>query len=269
MATLSISAITDFEMDQKWGKGLFLSAFAHLALISLLLFVPESIPTRRINSVVYEVDLVDLPDQQRSTVDITTSRMTPKLTAIPKNAVSTERILGSRQEEKPVVIAKRVLETKTQAEERPKLSPTKIIDETMVRTENDISPKETVPLDQAISKIENPLVKKGTPSDQADNGISIRFYQMQVETIIKGKWRYATALRDPGKNKDLTAIVELLVKNDGTIVKTRFIKRSSNALFDQSVLKAIESSVPLPPLPYKMTQDEIEINFNLSDLERE
>jgi colicin import membrane protein len=42
-----------------------------------------------------------------------------------------------------------------------------------------------------------------------------------------------------------------------------------SALFDESVLKAIERSNPLPPFPdsYRMSQDELQITFNLSDLE--
>jgi colicin import membrane protein len=270
VTALSISIFTNNGIDQKWGKGFLLSAFAHLVLISLLIFVPESMPTRRIKGVVYEVDLVELPKLQRSTAKTTTPWTTPELSTIPNKAVPAKRILGAQQEEKPVVMAKRVIERKKHVKESPKVSPTKIIDQTLFRTEPDIGPKEAAPLDQAIPKIESPSVNKSATeasSNQPDTGIAIRLYQMQVENIIKGNWRYATSLRSPGNNKDLMAIVVLLVKNDGTILKTRFKKRSSNALFNQSVLKAIESSIPLPPLPYRKTQDEIEINFNLSDLE--
>jgi colicin import membrane protein len=61
----------------------------------------------------------------------------------------------------------------------------------------------------------------------------------------------------------------LQVKRNGTIMKTEIKKRSSNPIFDQSVIKAIEKSDPLPPFPewYKKSYDEIEINFNLKDLQ--
>ena len=59
------------------------------------------------------------------------------------------------------------------------------------------------------------------------------------------------------------------VKNNGAILESWFRKRSSNVIFDQSVLKALERSDPLPPFPehYRKTYDEIEINFNLRELE--
>jgi colicin import membrane protein len=53
-------------------------------------------------------------------------------------------------------------------------------------------------------------------------------------------------------------------------MKTRFDKRSTDVLFDESVSKAIERSNPLPPFPegYRKTNEELEINFNLKDLEK-
>ena len=97
----------------------------------------------------------------------------------------------------------------------------------------------------------------------------MQFYQMEVETWIKRNWSYPVAMDNP---KDLQAVVVLSVKSDGAILKTQFDKRSSSAIFDESVLKAIERSNPLPPFPESYRQhydkDEIEINFNLKDLEK-
>jgi len=49
----------------------------------------------------------------------------------------------------------------------------------------------------------------------------------------------------------------------------RFKERSGDTIFDQSVLKAVEKSDPLPPFPegYIKSYDDIEITFNLKDLE--
>jgi len=59
-----------------------------------------------------------------------------------------------------------------------------------------------------------------------------------------------------------------MVKSDGTILKSRLEKRSSDVLFDESVMKAIERSNPLPPFPegYRKTHEEFYINFTLNDL---
>jgi len=59
------------------------------------------------------------------------------------------------------------------------------------------------------------------------------------------------------------------VLRDGTISQFTFKKRSGDAIFDESVAKAIERSNPLPPFPegFLKSSEEIEINFNLRELE--
>jgi colicin import membrane protein len=88
-------------------------------------------------------------------------------------------------------------------------------------------------------------------------------YKMTVETQIKSQWSYSDALGN------YEAIVIVNIRNDGTVLETRFIKPSGNKIFDESVLKAIEKAKPLPPLPegYEKSYEEIKINFNLKDLE--
>ena len=100
-------------------------------------------------------------------------------------------------------------------------------------------------------------------------GIAIRIYQMEVEERIKSNWQYPVALTSPSKRKDLVATVVVKVRQDGTILKSWFIDRSRNAIFDASAIKAVERSNPLPPFPegYNKRQDEMEIRFNLSELE--
>ena len=120
--------------------------------------------------------------------------------------------------------------------------------------------------DQAVSRLELPNEGSGQASlsDRAENGITIHLYRMEIYDLIKSNWSLP-ALDD----ESLAAVIELTVKNNGTILKTRMTQRSGNERFDQSVLKAIKRSDPLPPFPegYRKTHEEIEINFNLSDLE--
>ncbi len=48
-------------MEQKWSKMLVLSFLLHLAVFFTILFVPDSMPARRIRGTVYEVNLVEMP----------------------------------------------------------------------------------------------------------------------------------------------------------------------------------------------------------------
>ena len=93
-------------------------------------------------------------------------------------------------------------------------------------------------------------------------------YRMEAEEWIKSNWSYPVAL---DSEKDLEAIVVLMVKRDGTILKNHFEKRSAKAIFDESVMKAIERSDPLPPFPegYRKSHEEFIISFNLKDLQEQ
>ena len=91
---------------------------------------------------------------------------------------------------------------------------------------------------------------------------------MEIESTIKNNWSYPVALLNLKRGKIPEAVIILTVRSDGKILKTRFKRKSKNTLFDDSVLKAIERSDPLPEFPpgYWKSYDEIEINFSLKDL---
>jgi colicin import membrane protein len=91
---------------------------------------------------------------------------------------------------------------------------------------------------------------------------------MRIEDAIKSNWTYPVAFNSTTNKEDLEAIIILTVRRDGKILKTWFGKKSKSPLFDDSVLKAVERSDPLPEFPpgYLKRHDEVEITFNLKDL---
>jgi len=99
-------------------------------------------------------------------------------------------------------------------------------------------------------------------------GKLIQLYQMEIEDAIKNNWSYPVALINVKSKKAPEAIMIVNVRSDGKILKAWFRKKSNNPLFDDSVLKAIERSDPLPKFPpgYRKRYDEVEINFSLKDL---
>ena len=48
-------------VEMKWSPMVALSVVLHLAIFSVVLFVPEAMPIRRFEGVVYSVDLVEMP----------------------------------------------------------------------------------------------------------------------------------------------------------------------------------------------------------------
>lgn len=126
---------------------------------------------------------------------------------------------------------------------------------------------------QVLVGSERSIKKKPTasrPQRGAQDSIAIQLYKVELESKIKNNWSYPAAFIDPNKQKNLEALVLIKVKRDGTIVNSRLEKPSGIASFDESVRRAIGRSNPLPPFPsvFLKPYEEIEINFNLRELEK-
>lgn len=263
-------------MEMKWSPMVVVSALFHLAIFATLLFVPESLPTTRFyDGVVYEVDLVELPaGEAPKEASRTVSKSKKAAKTVTKKETTAKRIQPVKKKEKPLVIAKRTVDKPTSSVKKPKLSGSELIDRAVSKIEREVKSEEHV--DKAISKLEDELSEPSEPAPSPRprrsrsfggvGGTAIQIYQMEVEGWVKSNWSYPVAMDSA---KDLEAIVVVTVKRDGTILETRFEKESSSGIFNQSVLKAIERSDPLPPFPesYRKDHDEIEIHFNLKELE--
>ncbi len=257
--------------DKKWSPMIGLSVGLHAVVLAVLLLAPGSFLKRPFEAVIYEIDLVEMPspravESRPASLPAPQSKATPVL---PKEAEA-KRIPTVEKVDKPLTIAKRTI-TKREAPAvvKPTASPSTMIDKAISKIERKVKKDTSADIDQAIAKLEGQVRQRpasGIGDRKPTVGISIRIYQIEVENKIKQNWSYPVAM---GGRSDLEAIVVVKVKKDGTILDKQFKKRSSNAVFDQSVLKAIERSDPLPPFPegYVRRYDEIEINFNLRELQ--
>lgn len=260
----------DSYMEMRWGPMMILSVLFHLAVFSIFLFLPESLPHRRpFEGVVYEVNLVEMPGGGVQKPAVTKPAETKKSGPAIKTNTPAKRIEGPKKKTQPVVIAKRTVEKKRSPVKEPKKTASQMIDRAISRIERKVKTDNRSHVDRAISNLEKSVaIGKGTgaPGGSPATGIPMQIYQMEVEGWIKSNWAYPVAL---GDSRDLEAVVVLRVKADGTVLKTRFTKTSNSDIFDQSVIKAIERSDPLPPFPetYRKSYEEFEINFNLKDLE--
>jgi colicin import membrane protein len=261
--------MTESQDHVKWGPVIILSVAFHLAIFSSILFIPDSFSARRsFDGIIYEVNLVEMPGGGGAK---TMGGAPPKAEAVLKLDTQAKRIEEApKREEKPLVIAKKTQETPPV--EKPKEPPADLLNKALSKIEKKVKTEEH--LDKALANLENRTGGQrgtgqpgGTGGGGTPGGTAMQIYQAEVESLIKSNWHYPAALES---RKDLEAIVVLAVKSDGTILKTRFDKRSADVLFDESVSKAIERSNPLPPFPegYRTTYDELEINFNLKDLEK-
>jgi len=266
-------------MEPKWAGVIFLSLLLHMGILSLLFFTPDPFSARKMSGpTVYEVNLVSLPTAKpKAPAKTVQSESAAKVLPTPKETVAAKRISAPPVEKKPVIIGKRTVERKKAVPKtppkpaKPKVSPTKLIDQAVAKIKrNARTQKKDQHLDRAISKIEKNVGKSGMGGSGGPmEGFAIRIYQMEVEERIKSNWQYPVNLTSPSKRKDLVATVVVKVNQDGTILKSWFMDRSGNGIFDASVMKAVDRSNPLPPFPegYNKRQDEVEVRFNLSELE--
>lgn len=267
MEALLIHPASDTSMQTKWGKMFMVSLVLHLIVFSSLLFVPDNIGPRQIRDTVYEVKLVDLPRAKRSTVKTKARPRTKTVKRLaPAKTASTKELSRLKSKAKPVVMAKRTAKAETKKLAPPQDPTNKHIDQALEKIKKKVEEGKNDSDSPVVSRLELPDERSGQASlsGRGENGITIHLYRMEIYDLIKSHWSLP-ALDD----ENLAAVIELTVRSNGTIIKTRMTQSSGNERFDRSVLKAIKLSDPLPPFPegYRKTHEEIEINFNLSELE--
>jgi colicin import membrane protein len=275
----------------KWGPVLGVSLLFHAVFFCMLIYFPESVsfqrPTGMFN--VVQVELVSPgavapPSKEKGTTQTpppsSQSKSTKSITVPEKK---TARLLAPvKTEKKPVVVAKRTVKKKTTPVKKKEVSASELIDQAIKKIDRKVraeekktSPKPTAKgshLDRALAGVEARARAEagsgeGTAGMGGATGTLMQIYYANVHNWISSNWSYPVALKsDP----DLEAVVLLEVQRDGKILSTRFIARSSEPVFDESVLRAIERSDPLPPFPevYRRSHDEFQIRFNLKELEQ-
>ena len=274
MEALLVKPDSNNMMDPKWNRMLILSLFLHVAIFSTILFTPGYMPAPRIRGTVYEVNLVEMPGPVRSKAQTSVKAKTGKRLSSPKKTTPARRIHRADKKKKPVVIAKRTLTANKKKARKPKVSPSRLIDRAVSKIERKVNAEKKDPIGQAVTRIATrvrPAGSQGPAGGLATDGIIIAMYKQEVEDWIKRNWSYAVDLTSPETQKDLKAVIVVKVRSNGTILKSWFKERSKSVIYNQSVLKAVERSDPLPPFPegYRRTFDEFEINFDLSDLEEQ
>ncbi len=90
---------------------------------------------------------------------------------------------------------------------------------------------------------------------------ALRHYAGAIWMHVRKNWHFPEELL---KRKDLEAIVSIRVDRKGHIMNRNFEKRSGFPAFDRSVLKAVNDSDPLPPLPPQLLPGPVEIGIRFN-----
>lgn len=119
-----------------------------------------------------------------------------------------------------------------------------------------------------IASVERPGSGMGVGPGSGSEGIQrtqeFLLYYRTVQEKIKEAWSF------PAGGPDLTASVLFAIGPDGSVTKVQVTHSSSEAAFDDSVIRAIRRAAPFPPPPEEYRSEfanGVEATFKLSELE--
>jgi TonB family protein len=99
--------------------------------------------------------------------------------------------------------------------------------------------------------------------DEAGSGASpleLKRYAASLNDKISSSWK----LPEMAAHRNLKTVVALKVSRTGTIEDIQIEKKSGDALFDQSVIKALRSAEPLPDFPALVREPTLEFELNFT-----
>ncbi len=236
----------------------------HALLLVCLVYFPSKQKMIKLNSMVYQVEVVSLPKVKKK---VTIKKVLKKgkvkrgseVISIKKRPI----LLPKKVIEKRPIIVEKRKKTKRIEKKIAKIpSKKKILEEVLKEIEKKAKIEEKY--EEVVSKEIAEIEKKITTGSVKEEGESSKLlvYKEVVKEVIKKNWRLV-----PSKEfEKLSAEVKLFIDKNGKILDFFFVKRSGNREFDSSVIKAIEETKRLPAPPLKV--DDITITFDVKDLWR-
>ena len=103
-------------------------------------------------------------------------------------------------------------------------------------------------------------VYSGSGSEQINPAV-LNQYIASLNRRISSQWQLPEILK---KKKYLKAVVALTVRRDGSVKDMRIEQKSGDSFFDQSVIKALQSSAPFPVFPALLDQSTLEFTLNFT-----
>jgi len=269
--------------DRTWIGMTVLSILFHFLFFSGVVFLPELQTMRPHIPSAVEVDLVSLPVTEHRTqpplqagtevprVEPLELKTKPKAVQTPQESVEFKASPPKKAEHsasKPLQV-KRSLKKKT-------YDVSKVITGAIARIEKQAPESRPSTVLQAIDELRRK--DQGITGMVTTEGLGaakgdikklelLDIYHAEIWHQIQKNWAFSEEMAQG--RPDLEAVIILKVMRDGKMQDVWFEKRSGNNYFDDSALRAVKKSDPLPPLPdgFLGPYYEVGIRFNLSELQ--
>lgn len=262
--------------EETWYKMLIVSTILHLVFLAAF-SIPIKKSTKRIDlSSSYSVNLVGdmaggIPSHGKAPAgaqDIKTAPAPQKTTQqkITQPPVAKKRQAPIRKETKAISLSKQKVPAKNNRHETESLTK-----DELSRLDKRISEMQRKTNYLDVTQMRAKAGDGGRGSGTQGYGLPIsgqggsrpldlisQKYIFDIWEKIKEAWGLPGSY---SSKKNLESIVTIKIRKDGRIVDINFEKRSGNRLYDESILRAIRSIDPLPPVPPSFNSDTVEIGF--------
>jgi colicin import membrane protein len=101
----------------------------------------------------------------------------------------------------------------------------------------------------------------GSPWGSSSGGSYSSLFDQYTEMILERVRKKWTVPRDLQGRTDLKTTISFTLDKEGRIQKMHVERSAGNAVFDESVKRALKKSEPLPPIPKEVNDDTFEITF--------
>ena len=281
--------------EERLPKWVTFSLIVHCSLLLLFMVAPFSSSPRLSTNPVYTVDLVGGERIGRTSFGTDLGgRANKKQAEAPAPVDPPKKEVRQEMAEKPKLAEKKsVQDDKIALREKVKKEPAK---KESVRESKDDSKTETATADSVRERLIKTAAERasaGTGSAQKSSkgeafstgtgegvggsalgaggrggpgivkGMDYVIYQNRMLSTIKNNWVWV------GPRSNIKVVVHFNIRDNGEIVGLKIVQSSGNSSYDDSVLRAVRKSSPLPALTENIRNgfSEVELAFRPEDLE--
>jgi TonB family protein len=113
--------------------------------------------------------------------------------------------------------------------------------------------------EERAAVVSPPVPMISSPKTSPSMESKLNEYYSMIWAKIKETWTIPENLLK--EMVDLETVIVIIIERDGKIQKSWFEKKSGNALYDQSAMRAIKKAEPLPPIPKEFNEKTLEIGI--------
>ncbi|HLN85708.1 MAG TPA: cell envelope integrity protein TolA, partial [Candidatus Limnocylindrales bacterium] len=188
-----------------------------------------------------------------------------------KKNVAEEKLALKEKPTKDVAKSESPKESKSESKSEPSVD---VVRERLIQAAAERAKARTESAQKVLTKGENFSAGAGEGDGAAALGVGGRggpgvlkgmdfvIYQNRMLSTIKDNWAWV------GQRTNLKVVVQFSIRENGEITGLKVVQPSGDATYDESVLRAVKKSSPLPapPSAYRKDFADVELTFRPRDL---